>query len=55
MQRPLFDNPDEQYVYDERLAILIQGTREPTLAEIRLAEADVERFRRETNEQVEMI
>lgn len=40
--------PDESYIYHERLSILIQGTREPTPEEVKLAEADVQRFKIET-------
>lgn len=45
-----FDEPDEQYVYDERLAILMAGeNREPTAEERKLARKDVVRFIFEKN------
>lgn len=43
-----YSDPDEQRVFDERIAILLDGAqRDPTDAEIALAMADVERFHNE--------
>jgi hypothetical protein len=40
-----FDDPEEQYVYDERIGILLGGEdREPTEVEKHLARKDVIRF-----------
>ena len=44
-----FDNPEEQYVYDERISLLLAGEdREPTEVEKHLARKDVIRYLEET-------
>lgn len=51
MTCPCYSDPDEQRVFDERIAILLDGDkRDPTAAEIALAVADVERFRNERSQ-----
>lgn len=48
MTTPDPDDPDECYVFEERIAILLAGeVRDATEQEIKLAVEDVERFRKE--------
>ena len=55
MIEPETQNPDERYVYEERLALLDVIEREPTDQEHKMAMDDVLMYRKRVSEWVEVL